>query len=123
MEKKKILIIDDEQSIVEFLKELFEPRGFDVITAIRGSMGLELAFKEKPDLVILDLRMPGLGGEAVLKELKVKLPETKILVYTAWTGNDTKNRVLTRGADLYIEKPSDFETLKDKVVQLLERIT
>ena len=113
--------MDDEQAIVEFLEDLFKPRGFDVLKAIRGSMGLELALREKPDLVILDLRMPGIGGESVLRELKENLPQTKILVYTAWTGDETKNRVLAMGADMFMEKPGDFEVLKDKVVQLFQK--
>ena len=120
MDRKKILIIDDEQSIVEALEDLFKPRGFDVTTAIRGSMGINLAMKERPDIVILDLRMPGIGGEGVIKELKEKLPQTKILVYTAWTGDETKNRVLAMGADMFMEKPGDFEILKDNVIQLLK---
>jgi DNA-binding response OmpR family regulator len=83
-------------------------------------MGLELAFREKPDVVILDLRMPGIGGEAILKELKQNLPQTKVLVFTAWTGDETRARVLEKGADLFIEKPSDFEILKEKVIHLIQ---
>ena len=119
--KKKILIIDDEIDIVNILDDLFKARGFEVAKAIRGSMGLDLAFKMKPDLVILDLRMPGLDGESALKELKERLPETKVLIFTAWTGTETKNRVLAKGADMFVEKPGDFEDLKDRVIHLLER--
>ena len=119
--KKKILIVDDEIEIVNALEDLFKARGFDVAKAIRGSMGLDLAFKMKPDLVILDLRMPGIDGESVLRELKERLPETKILVFTAWTGDETRSRVLSKGADMFVEKPGDFDDLKDKVVHLLER--
>lgn len=121
MEKKKILIIDDEQAIVEALEDLFRPRGFEAVKAIRGSMGLDLAMQEKPDVVIVDLRMPGMGGEEVIKELKENLPQTKILVYTAWTGDETRHRVLEKGADLFMEKPGDFESLKNHVLQLLEQ--
>lgn len=121
MNQKKILIIDDEIDIVNILEDLFKARGFEVAKAIRGSMGLDLAFKMKPDVVILDLRMPGLDGESALREIKERLPETKVLVFTAWTGTETRTRVLSKGADMFVEKPGDFEDLKDKVTQLLEQ--
>lgn len=117
----KILIIDDEEGLVDAMEDMFSPRGFTVLRALRGSKGIELAYKEKPALVILDLRMPGIGGESVLQTIKQQLPSTKVLVYTAWTGDETRQRILQKGADAFLEKPGDFEALERAALQLLKQ--
>ena len=85
----KILIVDDEKDIIEFLKYNFEKEGFKVFTARNGNEGKQVAKKEKPDLIILDIMMPGMDGVELCQDLRA-LPDP------SWIGN--------RDADLS-EKP------------------
>jgi DNA-binding response OmpR family regulator len=76
MAKKKILLIEDDKSLVKIIKETLEPKDFDVILAIDADEGIEKATLEKPDLIVLDVLLPGRNGFECLEELKSK-KETK----------------------------------------------
>lgn len=116
----KVLMIDDEKEIVDFFAVAFQ--GFKHIqffSAIRASQGMEIAKQEKPKVIILDLRMPGMNGEEALKELRKLLPNTKFIVMTAWNDGETKERLLRQGVSAYFEKPTDFERVIQKIVELV----
>ena len=82
---KKILLIDDEKSLVYILAEILKKNGYEVVTALNGLDGLETAFREDPDLILLDVTMPGLDGWGVLKRLKLdnRTRNTRIVMLTA----------------------------------------
>lgn len=121
--KKKILIIEDEKFLLEMYQSRFEKEGYRVSTAIDGQHGLELAQKEKPDLIILDIVMPGMDGYEVIKNLKKNSQTRKIiiLVFSNLGQQEEINQGLKLGADDYIVKtdltPSE---LINKVERMLK---
>jgi two-component system alkaline phosphatase synthesis response regulator PhoP len=104
--KTKILLVDDEPDIVEFLKYNLIQEGFDVITAFDGLKALEL-LPEKPDLIILDIMMPKLDGYEVCKQVRSKhgFEKTPIIFLTAKSGEVNEILGLELGANDYIQKP------------------
>ena len=117
----KILMIEDESDLIRFFEQVFQNfKQIEFFSAERGREGVEIAKREKPNVVILDLRMPGFSGEEALKELKIVLPETKFVVVTAWNDGITRERIEKQiGVDAYFEKPVDLEQVVGKVMELL----
>ena len=102
---KKILIIEDEEDMVEGLRFNLEARDYIVVAAMDGETGLKKAAGELPDLVILDLMLPGLNGYEVCKKLKETSPELPIVMLTAKSQESDIVTGLDLGADDYITKP------------------
>ena len=120
-EKYKVLMIDDEQDIVNFFTRTFQnfPH-IEFFSALHGGRGIELAKKERPQVVLLDLRMPGIGGEEALVELKKCLPATKFIIMTGWEEGGTRERIENEiGVDAYFPKPIDLEKVITKVMSLM----
>ena len=104
---EKILIIDDDVESVEIMKLFLMRQGYQVILAYGGALGLELAHKEKPDLIILDVMMAGMDGFEVARSLR-RAPDTgtvPILMITALTKDKYKEKGYESGADIYMTKP------------------
>lgn len=124
MAKKKILVVDDEREIVDSLCLALEMKDYDTITAFDGQEALEVARKEKPDLIILDIMMPKLNGYQVCRELK-KDAATKsipILMVTAKTQESDYFWGKETGADEYIKKPFKLLYLLDRIKHFLEKV-
>jgi len=121
--RKKILVVDDERDLVDLISLNLQRQGYEVITAHDGKVGLELARKQLPDLVILDLMMPGLSGQEVVTRIKGD-PQTTalpILMLTA-RGEETDIIVgLSLGADDYVTKPFSIKVLMARVAAVLRR--
>ncbi|MBI2166765.1 MAG: response regulator [Candidatus Omnitrophica bacterium] len=117
----KVLMIEDEEDLVRFFEEAFRHfKEIRFLSALRAREGIETAKRERPDCVIVDLRMPGLSGEEALRQIKAEFPETKSVVLTAWDDGDTRERVEREiGVDAYFEKPVDLERVIGKVMELL----
>jgi two-component system alkaline phosphatase synthesis response regulator PhoP len=117
---KKVLVIDDELSVRKLVAFILRKKGFEVITANDGQEGLNLAYEKKPDLIILDLRLPVMDGVEVGKQLKEseQLCHIPVVLITASVDNiDEKARECM--ADGYFLKPFDYQELVRKVEQLL----
>lgn len=115
--KKKILAIDDDAGIGKLLEVELAKAGFEVTTCLDGREGLKIAKREQPDLVMLDLDLPGLSGEAVCKELK-KDDATQNIPIIMLTGKDTDaDKLIGKviGASYYIAKPFDKNDLLRKI--------
>ncbi len=122
MERKKMLIVDDEKELVEALKVRFEVNGYQVEVGYDGPSAIIKAKEAKPDLVLLDIVMPGMDGLDVCDKLKDD-PETKdilIIVFTALQRPDLKERCEKCRADGFIEKPFESEELMALVDKLLK---
>jgi DNA-binding response OmpR family regulator len=122
-EKKKILIVDDERDIVKALMIRLQGAGYDVVPAFDGAQGVFMAYKEKPDLIILDVRMPAGDGFSVAQKLKHSIQTSSIPVIFL-TGSPEKNaeeRAMATGARFYIKKPYDSEELLDAIKRALEK--
>jgi len=117
----KILIVEDEPSMVAGLRDNFEFEGYSVITAPDGVAGLERALSEAPDLVILDVMMPRMSGLDVCKQLKSKRPSTPIIMLTARGQEVDKVVGLELGADDYVTKPFSIRELLARVKAVLRR--
>ena len=112
MNKPHILTIDDEAEFVEMIKSYFELRGYEVSVAVRGVNGIEIAREKKPDVILIDLKMPGIDGDEVMMLIKKVLPNAKVIFVTAYDdGGRTKARLLKWGAYACLDKP--LSSLKD----------
>jgi len=123
MKQKKILIVDDERDLVELIGLNLQRNGYEVITAHDGATGLELARRQHPDLLVLDVMMPGLSGRDVTVALKGD-PETAtmpILMLTAKTEETDIIVGLSMGADDYVTKPFSMKVLMARVAAILRR--
>ena len=121
-QKKKILIVDDERDIVKVLMIRLQSGGYEVIAAFDGAQGVFMAHKEKPDLIILDIRMPAGDGFSVAERLK-RSSHTWTIPVIFLTGSpekDAEGRAMDLGARFYIKKPYDPEELLDAVKRALE---
>jgi DNA-binding response OmpR family regulator len=122
-QKKKILIVDDERDIVKALMIRLQGAGYEVVAAFDGAQGVFMAHKEKPDLIILDIRMPAGNGFSVAQRLKRSMHTFTIPVIFL-TGSPEKNaeeKAMALGARFYIKKPYDPEELLDAVKRALEK--
>ncbi|MDB5252353.1 MAG: ArsR family transcriptional regulator [Flaviaesturariibacter sp.] len=119
----KVLIADDEPDIVEILAYNLSREGYEVITAVDGNDAVQKARLFTPDLVILDVMMPGKNGVEVCEILRAQpaLKDTLIIFLTALNDEATQIRGLTTGADDYISKPISPQVLVSKVRSLLRR--
>ncbi|MBP2002322.1 two-component system response regulator VicR [Paenibacillus shirakamiensis] len=116
----KILVVDDEQPIADILKFNLEKEGYEVLLAFDGIHAVELAFSERPDLILLDLMLPGKDGMDVCREVRAKL-ETPIIMLTAKDGEIDKVLGLELGADDYVTKPFSTRELLARVKAQMRR--
>jgi len=100
----KLLIVDDKKAALEMLEDYFAPRGWEVLCAERAAEGLRIAHDERPDIVILDLRLPDCPGDEVLRQIKTYLPEIKVIIVTGEDDEKLKEKVQGYGCDAYFEK-------------------
>ena len=122
MEKKKILVVDDEEDMRKLLRIRLEQEDFNVIDAVDGEEGLKKAEEELPDLVILDIMMPKMDGYTCLKEMR-KLPKTKSIPVLMLSGKEEeKVRDLFSFQKIsgYIEKPFELDDLIAKIKDVLK---
>ncbi len=111
----KVLVVEDDPSIQEFLKELLLDNGYAVETAIDGVAALNLIKKSQPDLVLLDLGLPNVTGEAVCIEIRKKYPDLPIIILTAKDDVSDVIKGLNLGADDYVTKPFVADELLARV--------
>lgn len=119
MKKKKILIIDDEQSQLESLEMFLNEKGYQIACATTGSEGLEKNTIFKPDIIILDIRLPDMDGLEVLHELKSKHNSRSVIIITAFHDMDITINAIKGGACEYIPKPIDIEELERAIDRAL----
>lgn len=115
--KKKILIVDDEKNIRFLLNEELTDEGYDVILAESGSVALEKIRNEKPDLVTLDIKMPGEDGLSVLRKIREIEYDLPVIICSAYSVY--KSDFSAVAADHYVVKSSNFEELKNKIKEIL----
>lgn len=120
---QKILLVDDEEDILEFLSYNLIKDGFEILTANNGAQGLALAKKHKPDLVILDVMMPEMDGVDVCQRIRElpELDETLVLFLSARAEDYSELAGFSAGADDYITKPIKPKLLISRVNAILRR--
>ncbi|OGK13526.1 hypothetical protein A3A93_00260 [Candidatus Roizmanbacteria bacterium RIFCSPLOWO2_01_FULL_38_12] len=118
-----ILIIEDDEGVLTYLKEFLFEHGYNVMTATAGAKGLAIIKKTAPDLVILDLGLPDTSGETLCRQIREKFSDIQIIMLTA---KDTPQDIiqgLKLGADDYLTKPFDAEVLLARIQARLRRKT
>jgi two-component system response regulator PilR (NtrC family) len=116
-----ILIIDDEEVLQDVLSSLLRREGYEVLSAKTGEMGLEVLAEEEVDLVLLDLMLPGISGQEVLKEIRRREPEMVVVVVTAYSSIESAIEAMRQGAFHYIPKPFKNEEVLLTVRKGLEQ--
>lgn len=104
---KRILVVDDEESVCASLRKILDGNGYQVFTALNGIEAIRLLKEERPHVVLLDVRMPGPNGLSVLQRIKKIDPRTTVIMVTAVECGDAGAEALKLGADGYITKPID----------------
>lgn len=120
--RKKILIVDDERDIVKALTIRLQSKGYRTVVAFDGVQGIFMAHKEKPNLIILDIRMPAGDGFSVAEKLKEskRMSRIPIIFVTGSPERDAEEKAQKLGARYFIKKPYDPEELLDAVRRALE---
>jgi DNA-binding response OmpR family regulator len=120
MSNRRILVVDDDPDIRGLLRELLDRRGFSVLEAGDGQEALRVFFDDRPDLVVLDVQMPGLDGWKTLERIR-ELSDVPVVMLTAKATELEKTRGLRAGADDYVTKPFGRQELLARVEALLRR--
>lgn len=115
----KILVIDDELSIRSLLDTLLGRKGYDVVLAANGQKGLALLRREHPDVVVLDLKMPGMDGIAVLQQIRNLNPSQPVIVLTGGGTVEMEQQVRTLGVIEFVEKGFSLHLLGDALKRVL----
>ena len=120
---KTILVVEDERNIVDILTFNLRREGYDTLEALDGPTGLQLALEQNPDLILLDLMLPGLSGFEVCKKIRETGSSTPILMLTAREEEEDKVLGLELGADDYITKPFSVRELMARVKANIRRMS
>lgn len=115
----KLLIVDDEPGIVEEVKGFFEEEGHQVYSADSGEDGIRMVQKLKPDVLILDMKLPDISGIRVLSAAKQTSPQSKTIVITGYVDQSIIDEAERLGRDVFLQKPFDLQVLKTEVDRLL----
>ena len=115
MHARKLLVVDDEHDICDFVKSFFQERGYDVATASCGDDAIQNVKNDRPDLVLLDIKMKGMDGIATLKHIKEIDRSMKVIMVTAMEDQDKMDEACRLGACEYITKPLDLDKLEQSV--------
>lgn len=120
--KPLVLIIEDDGDVRFVMNTILESMGLDVLSAANGPEGLKLALKEVPDLILCDIRMPGMDGFDVCGFIKSdgKTKDITVIMVTAMDQNKDVEEALARGADGYIAKPLNHIMFKKKIAEILK---
>ena len=116
----KVLYIEDHPAQSDIMKQMLEFSGCEVVLASTGEEGIEQAHKEQPDVILMDLRMPGMGGIEAVKRLKndAAVSDIPVIVLSAWTSRRNREDALEAGAAKFLAKPVDTRRLMAEINQL-----
>ena len=122
MNKEKILVVDDEEALRDILQFSLSDEGYEVVTAPNGEEAMERIDENNIDLVILDIKMPGIDGIEVLRRIKKGVnSDIGVIMMTAYGSPQTETEVKGLGAYDYVLKPFDRSSMKAKVREYLDQ--
>jgi DNA-binding response OmpR family regulator len=108
---QRLLIVDDEPKVCECLRLFFSAKGYAARCAYTGEQALESLLEDQPDIVLLDIGLPGLSGLEVLKRSRDLCPHAHVIMVSGYTDGETEETARAHGAKAYITKPFDFSDL------------
>ena len=122
--KPLVLIVDDVRTIIEQEKEILAPLDLEYLTAEHGVEALKIITQQKPDIVLLDLMLPGMNGDTICKFVKARaeLAKTFVVIVTARDDEKELQRCFQSGCDAYVTKPINAEDLTNKVQILIDEL-
>lgn len=115
MAEIRVLLIDDEEEFVKTLAERLQMRNFTAQVALSGEQGLQVLHDWVPDVIVLDLKMPGMGGMEVLRRVKKTQPQVRVIILTGHGSDKDRDEALRLGAFEYLQKPVDISDLVQAV--------
>lgn len=115
MDEPSILLIDDEEAFVTTLQERLEMRGFLARVALDGQSGLDKIAEEPPDVIVLDLRMPGISGVEVLRRIRKQWPGIPVIMLSGHGSDQDFETCMNLGAAMYHKKPLDIDMLLESI--------
>jgi len=118
----RILLVDDEKEFVQTLSERLRMREMTTAVAYGGEEALAIAGKEETDVMVLDLKMPGINGYDVLKNMKAQRPHVEVIILTGHGSEEDRKRCLEMGAFAYLQKPADIDRLTETMKAAYEKI-
>lgn len=118
----KILVLDDEKGVCAQLEHFFKYRGYKVFAATNGKEALTAIRKERPQILVLDIKMPGISGLEVLKEAKKDNPNAKAVMVTAMDDEETRRQAKELGADEYLTKPFSYDALEGIIIRMVNEV-
>ena len=114
-----LVAIDDEAEFTTTIRQFFSVRGYEVHIALTGFSGIDLVERYRPQVVLVDLKLPGMDGDEILRRIRREYPSTRVIVITAYNdGGKTKDRLLALGAFAHFDKP--LSSLRD-LAQVIQR--
>lgn len=121
MVEPKVLLVDDEVAFIQTLSKRLEMRDLKTDTAYCGEEAVSVAQENMPDVIVLDLRMPGMDGMEVLRRMKLDHPDTQVIMLTAHGTDKDKEEAEKLGAFDFLNKPVEIEVLLHKIQQAYKR--
>ncbi len=115
MQEYKILVVDDEQDFVNSLTDRLELRKMKAEVALNGDEALKKVKDEEPEVMVLDLKMPGMDGLEVLQRVKGAYPTTQVIILTGHSTPETQEKARKMGAYAYLEKPVEMDSLMETI--------
>jgi len=118
----KVLLVDDEKEFVQTLSERLQMRNMGSVVAYDGQSALDLVQNDAPEVMIIDLKMPGIDGMEILKQVKQTRPEIEVIVLTGHGSEHDKKKCLDLGAFAYMQKPADISLLSEALKKAHEKV-
>jgi CheY-like chemotaxis protein len=117
----KLLLVDDEEDFISALAERLRLRNYDTKLATSGEAAMLLIQQERPDIVLLDLKMPGMGGMETLKQIKAKDPSIDVIMVTGSVDSRVGESARSAGATSHMVKPFDIKHLTEKIQDIRKK--
>jgi two-component system response regulator (stage 0 sporulation protein F) len=115
MAARKVLVVDDQMGIRILLGEVLQSAGYDTLDAPNGATAIELVGQEQPDVILLDMKMPGMDGLQTLKAIRGSESTAKIIMMTAYGELDLIQEAMAYGANSFLTKPFDIEAIREAI--------
>jgi two-component system response regulator (stage 0 sporulation protein F) len=119
MAKRKVLIVDDEAGIVQEIKEFLTEEGYEVHTADTAKAGIRLIEEIRPDVILIDVKLPDASGTDVLRACKEKSPTTKTIMVTGYVDQNVMDEAELIGRDTFLQKPFNLVRIVEEIEKLL----
>ena len=117
--KKVVLFVDDEEMVLKVGSLMLRKLGYSVLPICKGQEAIEIFKQNRIAIVLLDMQMPGMNGYEIYYQLKKIQPEVKILLASAYVGDQSEKRLISIGFDGFIQKPFNLKQLSEKIEAIL----